>query len=238
VTPALHLGKAVHAALQAFHIARWRGGDDSPAAVAAAFDQAFNRVEREEGPVRFDGDTDREWNRFDGLAVVAAWFSGRARAPWPFLSPSAADFANARTYLDAHNAVRASVKPPADYKGAWVPIPPLAWSDELALSAQAWADHLKNDRKCKLEHSDTRNGENLAGGKGLDAKYAVKLWENEGKNFRWVPVYEFDIPSGHYSQVVWRKTTLVGCARVSCGRTVTIVCQYSPPGNHIGKSPY
>ena len=29
-TPALHLGKAVHAALQSFHLARWRGGDDSP----------------------------------------------------------------------------------------------------------------------------------------------------------------------------------------------------------------
>ena len=27
---ALHLGKAVHAALQAFHLARWRGTDDSP----------------------------------------------------------------------------------------------------------------------------------------------------------------------------------------------------------------
>ena len=27
---ALHLGKAVYAALQVFHLARWRGGDDSP----------------------------------------------------------------------------------------------------------------------------------------------------------------------------------------------------------------
>jgi len=172
------------------------------------------------------------------LAGVAAASSGAAPAPSPSLSPSAGASPNPGLHRPGQNAGRARVTTPADYKGAWVPIPPLAWSDELALSAQAWADHLKNDRKCKLEHSDTRNGENLAGGKGLDAKYAVKLWENEGKNFRWVPVYEFDIPSGHYSQVVWRKTTLVGCARVSCGRTVTIVCQYSPPGNHIGKSPY
>ena len=36
-TPAaLHLGKAVHAALQAFHLARWRGGDDSPETIATA----------------------------------------------------------------------------------------------------------------------------------------------------------------------------------------------------------
>jgi putative RecB family exonuclease len=73
VTPALHLGKAVHAALQAFHLARWRGGDDSPDAIAAAFDSAFHRLEREEGPVRFDDDTEREKNRLDGLRIVAAY---------------------------------------------------------------------------------------------------------------------------------------------------------------------
>ena len=38
---ALHLGKAVHAALQAFHIARWRAGDDSPEAIAAAYEKSF-----------------------------------------------------------------------------------------------------------------------------------------------------------------------------------------------------
>lgn len=72
MTPALHQGKAVHAALQAFHLARWRGTDDSPEAVAAAFDQAFHRLERDEGPVRFDDDTERQKNRIDGLRMVAA----------------------------------------------------------------------------------------------------------------------------------------------------------------------
>lgn len=71
-TPALHLGKAVHAALQAFHLARWRGGDDSPEAVAAAYDLAFLRLERDEGPVGFDDDAEREKCRLDGLRVVAA----------------------------------------------------------------------------------------------------------------------------------------------------------------------
>ncbi|HPA20421.1 MAG TPA: PD-(D/E)XK nuclease family protein [Verrucomicrobiae bacterium] len=55
--PGLHLGKAVHAALQAFHLARWRGGDDSNDAVEQAYRDAFWRLEREEGPVGFaDGD--------------------------------------------------------------------------------------------------------------------------------------------------------------------------------------
>jgi len=72
-TPALHLGKAVHAALQSFHLARWRGGDDSVEAVADAYEQAFLRLEREEGPVNFDDAAEREKCRQDGLRVVAAY---------------------------------------------------------------------------------------------------------------------------------------------------------------------
>ena len=69
----LHLGKSVHAALQAFHLARWRGGDDSPEATALAFDDAFQRLEREEGPVSFRTPDEREKARLDGLRVVAAY---------------------------------------------------------------------------------------------------------------------------------------------------------------------
>lgn len=72
-TPALHLGKSVHAALQAFHLARWRGGDDSVEAVADAYEQAFLRLEREEGPVNFEDANAREKCRLDGLRVVAAY---------------------------------------------------------------------------------------------------------------------------------------------------------------------
>ncbi|MEI7910149.1 MAG: PD-(D/E)XK nuclease family protein [Verrucomicrobiota bacterium] len=70
---ALHLGKAVHAALQAFHIARWRGGDDSPEAIAAAYEKSFTDLERDEGPVNFDDEAEREKARLDGLRVVAAY---------------------------------------------------------------------------------------------------------------------------------------------------------------------
>jgi putative RecB family exonuclease len=71
--PALHLGKAVHAALQAFHLARWRGGDDSVEAIANAYELSFLRLEREEGPVNFDDAAEREKCRQDGLRVVAAY---------------------------------------------------------------------------------------------------------------------------------------------------------------------
>ena len=72
-TPALHLGKAVHAALQAFHLARWRGGDDSVKAVADAYEAAFLRLERDESPVNFEDAAEREKCRQDGLRVVAAY---------------------------------------------------------------------------------------------------------------------------------------------------------------------
>lgn len=73
-TPAaLHLGKAVHAALQAFHLARWRGTDDSPETIAAAFEKSFTDLERDEGPVNYKDDAKREKARLDGLRVVAAY---------------------------------------------------------------------------------------------------------------------------------------------------------------------
>ena len=70
---ALHLGKAVHAALQAFHIARWRGADDSPETIATAYEKSFTDLERDEGPVNFDDEKEREKARLDGLRVVAAY---------------------------------------------------------------------------------------------------------------------------------------------------------------------
>jgi putative RecB family exonuclease len=70
---ALHLGKAVHAALQVFHLARWRGGDDSPETIAASYEKSFADLERDEGPVNFDDEAEREKTRLDGLRVVAAY---------------------------------------------------------------------------------------------------------------------------------------------------------------------
>jgi len=150
--------------------------------------------------------------------------------------PPAPDTAQA--FVDAHNAVRAAVTQPAGYKGTWAPIPPLAWSEEIAATSQEWANHLRDDNKCKLVHSDTNYGENLAMGKDLDVAGAVQMWANEGRKYRYTPIYEWDIPTGHYTQVIWRKTTQVGCGIASCGKTNVMVCRYSPPGNHIGKSPY
>ncbi|MGJ8724594.1 MAG: PD-(D/E)XK nuclease family protein [Roseibacillus sp.] len=72
---ALHLGKAIHAALQSFHLARWRGEDDSPEFVAEAFEKAFLQLERDEGPVNYGEPSKREKAMADGLRVVAAYLA-------------------------------------------------------------------------------------------------------------------------------------------------------------------
>ena len=72
-SPALHLGKAVHQALQTYHLAVWRGGDTSPETVAKAFDEVFTALEKDEGPVSWKTPKAREKAREDGLRVIAAY---------------------------------------------------------------------------------------------------------------------------------------------------------------------
>jgi putative RecB family exonuclease len=57
-SPALQVGKAVHAALQHYNLARWRGGDASPAATRQAYEKAFGELEAAE-PVDY-GDSPRQ----------------------------------------------------------------------------------------------------------------------------------------------------------------------------------
>lgn len=67
-TVALHVGKAIHATLQSFNLARWRGEDSSEAAMEEAFSVHFLKLEKTEGPVDYaDEETRRKvrscaWN--------------------------------------------------------------------------------------------------------------------------------------------------------------------------------
>ncbi|QYY36720.1 PD-(D/E)XK nuclease family protein [Ruficoccus sp. ZRK36] len=70
VSPSLHLGKAVHAALQHFHRARWRGECHERSTVIEAFTQAFNAPE--ETSVYPDMDT-RQTNHDKGIKMVEAY---------------------------------------------------------------------------------------------------------------------------------------------------------------------
>ncbi len=43
---------------------------------------------------------------------------------------------------------------------------------------------------------------------------------------------------GHYTQIVWRGTTTLGCAVARSSFREVWVCEYSPAGNIVGQRPY
>ena len=65
----------------------------------------------------------------------------------------------------------------------------------------------------------------------------VDVWAAEYVNYNGEPIK----PSGnylHYTQIIWKKTTEVGCAISKCNNgNYYCVCNYSPPGNVIGIKP-
>ncbi|XP_050226985.1 pathogenesis-related protein PR-1 [Mercurialis annua] len=137
----------------------------------------------------------------------------------------------ARQFVTGHNAVRSVFG-----------VQPLKWNKKLARYARRWANQRAND--CALQHSpDSPYGENLFWSlKGnWGPKAVVKIWADE---------YIFYDPKqnvcingemcGHYTQVVWKQTTEVGCGRVKCrnNKGFLYVCSYDPPGNIYFQGPF
>lgn len=127
----------------------------------------------------------------------------------------------------AHNRVRAGVG-----------VAPLSWSNALADVAQRWADHLAA-RGCELEHSHSdAYGENLFwSSNGSTAAAVVDSWVAERAGYDHAKNRCRGV-CGHYTQVVWRGTAKLGCGIARCGDAELWVCNYDPPGNFIGESPY
>lgn len=130
----------------------------------------------------------------------------------------------AQRFVDAHNAVR------ANHCAA-----PLTWSPELAAVAQRWADTLR-DKGCTFGHSGGQYGENLAAGTEgvLDPEATVKMWYDEIAKYKF-PDGGFAMDTGHFTQVVWRGTTKVGCGHSQCKGNDIWVCNYDPAGNWDGQ---
>ena len=123
---------------------------------------------------------------------------------------------------------------------AEVGVDSLQWSDELASEAQAWAEKLAK-RGCRIKHSKTPHGENIYWSTYESTpKQVVDAWASEKKYYHGKKIKESKIKKyGHYTQMVWSKTKLVGCGKAKCRNGNEIwVCNYSPPGNYIGEYPY
>ncbi|KAI1158409.1 CAP domain-containing protein [Nemania serpens] len=109
----------------------------------------------------------------------------------------------------------------------------VAWNRTLASFA---ADYLKSDAvgaACAFAHSGGPYGENLALGYA-NATASVEAWGDEGARYNFHKP-GFSEATGHFTQLVWKNTSAVGCGRRLCGeRGWYLVCEYWPRGNVIG----
>jgi pathogenesis-related protein 1 len=183
----------------------------------------------------------KRWN-FNAVAAVcaitlAACGGGSGSGAIAGAEPSAQPV-NPTEIVNAHNAWRKLVGAPA-----------LTYSDTLAASAQAWADHLKATNNCSMQHSNGAVGENLywAGAwsngpaQTVSSQAVVDSWASEKANYTYATnSCAAGKVCGHYTQVVWKNTTAVGCGMAVCDSPKNQVwaCQYSPAGNYVGQSPY
>jgi uncharacterized protein YkwD len=159
------------------------------------------------------------------------------------------DFVN--SILAVHNGERAAVG-----------VPPLVWSDSLAASAQTWAEYQARTgdwRHATDAEKGGSYGENLSKESGhwfgipipqgsFSTESLQQGWVNEKTLYNGGPVDSTNyLIFGHYTQIVWRGTTQIGCATAitqegvppgAVGETVYLVCRYSPPGNQFGQAPY
>ncbi|KAK1558321.1 hypothetical protein Q3G72_001071 [Acer saccharum] len=135
----------------------------------------------------------------------------------------------AREFLNAHNMVRFA-------KGQ----PPLKWDAVLARTARRWGHKRRND--CEMKHSSSPYGENLFWG-GRDhwtPKEVVESWAKE-QDYYHVQSNGCDAGQmcGHYTQIVWKSTAKIGCARQKCtDGGLLVICNYDPPGNYINENPF
>lgn len=126
--------------------------------------------------------------------------------------------------LEAHNAKR-------KLHG----VKPFAWNETLVKYAEEYASSSFSCDNVTLVHSNGPYGENLAAGYSGGYK-PVDAWYNE------IELYDFSEPhynesTGHFTQVIWKSTSQIGCARVICDNSwgQYTICEYSKDrGNILG----
>ena len=138
--------------------------------------------------------------------------------------------------LAAHNRERSALG-----------VAPLRWDPALAQSAQRWADQLAATGQFQHAPENRRapEGENLwAGTKGYFGPEAmVNAWVREKKFFKQGSFPDNSVTGrvedvGHYTQMVWRDTGEVGCAKATGAREDVLVCRYAEAGNYSGERPF
>lgn len=134
--------------------------------------------------------------------------------------------------LAIHNGERAAVG-----------VPPLAWDPALAAAAASYGPSLAAIGRLQHSPRHLRPGQRENLWMGTTGAYSpeqmVSTWTVEKRIFRpgifpavsstgnWLDV-------SHYTTMIWRTTTRVGCAIHRTAAWEYLICRYSPPGNIDG----
>lgn len=145
--------------------------------------------------------------------------------------------------LSKHNSYRATHRSPS-----------MTTSSSANNTAQAWAQYLATNGLFQHSASNQRNnaGENLyvsyttapSINYATLANTAVQSWYNEVKLYNYSSP-GFSSATGHFTQVVWKSSTQLGCGTAKGTKTLNgtkynafyVVCHYLPAGNVQGQFP-
>ena len=115
-----------------------------------------------------------------------------------------------------------------------VGVGPVSWDNKLAASAYAVSKSL-SDAGCILKHSGKSGvGENLymtGRSSPFSFRDAVSLWYKERVSWRRGIL-------NHFTQLVWKDTRKIGCAKSVNPRKNCEIVTYWPQGNIIGRAPF
>lgn len=148
-------------------------------------------------------------------------------------NPGAGEPAELMGITAAHNVVRADVG-----------VAGMVWNSALADLATGFIADCVFGHSSSGERSNVAGfeyiGENLysSGGFQPTGQDVTDAWASEKADYNYENNSCSGQACGHYTQIVWRDSTDLGCAMKQCGNGYIVSCEYGPGGNFIGQRPY
>ncbi|KAL5002580.1 CAP domain-containing protein [Aspergillus recurvatus] len=223
---------------------------DTASAAAAETEAAVEKVPASTSSSTVESTSTVVVEQPEATTWSSAWSSTWSTTQAATTETAAQSTATASSTQTAANAYQSNVLYSHNVHRANHSSPDVAWSSDLESSAQVLAS------RCVYEHDTSINGggygQNIGYGTSADevAVMISNLMYNDEMGY-YENLYGQATPDmslfekwGHFSQIVWKGTTEVGCATVSCPSLGNVdsasavpftVCNYSPAGNYDGE---